>query len=76
MQQNEARTYILEHLRQNPHAGDTLEGITRWWLLSQQVTQSVAAVKEALEQLKSDGLIVEREVGGSWPVYVASENED
>ena len=76
MQQNEARKYILEHLRQNPHAGDTLEGITRWWLLSQQVTHSVAAVKEALEQLKSDGLIVEREVGSGRPVYVASEDED
>ncbi len=27
---------ILDHLHRNPHAGDTIEGITTWWLESAQ----------------------------------------
>lgn len=72
MEESKVRAYILAHLLENPQACDTVEGIARWWLVSQQVSHSVMAVKEALGQLKAEGLIVERETGGGVPVYSAS----
>jgi len=74
MEENKARTYILEYLREHPQASDTLEGITRWWLVSQQVNYSVMVVMEVLEQLKAEGLIVGREIGGKL-VYLAKDTE-
>jgi predicted ArsR family transcriptional regulator len=69
---NKLRTDILEYLRTHPEAGDGLEGITRWWLVSQQVDLSVIAIKETLEELVTEGLIVERNIGDGRPVYFAS----
>lgn len=75
MEENEVRTYILEHLNTQPQAGDTLEGITRWWLVSQRINNSVIAVKEALSQLQAEGLITERKITGGKPVYLAGNIE-
>ena len=43
---------ILEYLRQNPNAADTLEGIVSWWLLEQRIRHTVAQVKAALKHLE------------------------
>lgn len=66
---------ILKYLEANPQAGDTLEGIARWWLLQQQVSDSVNAVHEALGQLKSKGFIEERKTPGGRTVYFARARE-
>ena len=48
---------ILDYLRKNPDAGDTLEGITRWWLNMERIDLSVKEVAQALESLMEQGVI-------------------
>lgn len=48
---------ILDHLRQNPEAQDTLEGIVQWWLPAQNVKSRTANIKDALDELVTAGLI-------------------
>jgi hypothetical protein len=51
---------ILGYLAVHPDAQDTLEGIVEWWLLEQKITVQTNRVREALEGLVAEGLIVER----------------
>jgi hypothetical protein len=51
---------ILAYMIEHPEAQDTLEGIVEWWLLEQQVMRQTARVKQALSELVSKGLILER----------------
>ncbi|MEC4686529.1 MAG: hypothetical protein VST71_12450 [Nitrospirota bacterium] len=60
---------ILEYLQRNPDAGDTLEGISRWWVQSEYVEQSVDKVAAVLERLTRNGLVKKQEVKGSSPFY-------
>jgi len=48
---------ILDYLRQNPGAGDTLEGIARWWLGQARIDISMEQVHEALEELIHQGVV-------------------
>ena len=48
---------ILGYLRQNPEAGDTLEGIARWWLGQARIDISMKQVEEALEELVHQGVV-------------------
>ncbi|MGH9764634.1 MAG: hypothetical protein ACREAC_27680 [Blastocatellia bacterium] len=54
---------ILSYLERNPSAEDTIEGIVQWWLLEQKIQQETAKVKEALADLVTRGLVVERHSG-------------
>ncbi|MDO8127715.1 MAG: hypothetical protein Q6359_10885 [Candidatus Brocadiales bacterium] len=67
--QEEIYKKILDHLLKNPEAGDTLEGISRWWVQSECVEQSVDKVADVLERLLKEGLIEKQEVKGSSPLY-------
>ena len=49
---------ILDHLRKNPEAQDTLEGIGQWWL-PPRMTPGAGAIKDALDELVDAGLITE-----------------
>jgi hypothetical protein len=49
--------HILAYLHANPDAQDTLEGITEWWLLHQQIMQQTENVRQALAELTRRGLI-------------------
>lgn len=51
---------VLEYLAERPDAQDTLEGIVEWWLVKQRIAEQTAAVREALEELVSEGLLVSR----------------
>ncbi len=48
---------ILEYLKKNPDTGDTLEGISKWWLEMERVDHSVEKVANVLEVLLARGLI-------------------
>jgi len=62
---------ILDYLEKHPDAGDTLEGTATWWVMQQQVYESVELVRRSLERLKADGLIQEcRNLDGRI-IYVA-----
>jgi predicted transcriptional regulator len=51
---------ILAYLAEHPKAQDTLEGIVEWWLLEQEIKRRTAMVQEALAELLTKGLVVER----------------
>jgi hypothetical protein len=51
---------ILDYLREHPRAADSLEGIAGWWLLRQQVCETLSAVRQGLERLTADGIVTER----------------
>lgn len=48
---------ILQYLKQNPDAGDTLEGIATWWLEQQRIERVVKEVAEVLDSLIKEGKI-------------------
>jgi hypothetical protein len=52
---------ILIYLAKNPDAQDTLEGVIEWWLLEQRLKKQMLKVKDALDELVKDGLLVERQ---------------
>lgn len=58
--EEEIERLIREYLRANPTAGDTLEGIARWWILRQRITESIDLVRRALANLVAADLVVER----------------
>lgn len=49
---------ILHYLVKQPRAKDTLQGISEWWILKEQIFQSVEGVSKALDLLISKGFVV------------------
>ena len=60
---------ILAYLVEHPNARDTLEGIVEWWLLERQVKFQITRFKEALTDLVSRGLILEKKGSNSQRHY-------
>lgn len=60
---------ILGYLCKNPDAGDTLEGITRWWLNMERIDLSVKEVAQALESLMEQGVITINKTRGGTTLY-------
>lgn len=52
---------ILDYLQEHPEAQDTLAGISEWWLAGHEINNRTATVKEALDELRSAGLINQHE---------------
>lgn len=50
---------LQNYLANHPQAQDTLEGITNWWMLEQEVTHRVSEVKAALDELVNGGFLME-----------------
>jgi hypothetical protein len=64
---------ILGYLERNPHAGDTLMGVARWWVPQQRIHTAVQKVQRALDQLVKLGLVSRRKTTPHGPVlYIAS----
>ena len=51
---------ILDYLRGQPSAQDTLEGIVQWWLLNQHARKSAATIKKALCALVQRRMVLEQ----------------
>jgi hypothetical protein len=62
---------ILAYLREHPDSGDTVEGITTWWLLRQRVNESVDVVSLVLEGLRKQGLVQSRKLADGQTAYFA-----
>ena len=56
--ESEIAQAILDHLRQNPEAQDTLAGIVQWWLPLREIKSRTATIKDALSELVSAGLVI------------------
>ncbi len=64
---------ILSYLHSHREAGDTLEGIMRWWMLRQRLSESSEITQRALERLVQTGEVVERRSGAGETMYVARD---
>jgi hypothetical protein len=51
---------ILAYLLDHPDAQDTLAGVAEWWLPEEAANTQLAIVKDALDQLVAQGLVLER----------------
>src|SRR5215510_15320649 len=51
---------VLAYLVEHPQAQDTLEGITHWWWLGQEIARRTAEVQSVLVDLVRRGLVLER----------------
>ncbi len=60
---------IFDYLRQNPHAGDTLEGISRWWVELMKIDSSTNEVAKALDCLIQKGLVKRLVINGDNTIY-------
>lgn len=65
---------ILTYLQRNPGAGDTLEGITGYWLEWERIEISVPDVQEALEHLLRKGIISSCKMRDGTTIYRMSDN--
>jgi DNA-binding transcriptional ArsR family regulator len=52
---------ILNYLVMQPSAKDTFQGIAEWWIMKEQIDQSVDRISKALEKLVAEGFIVVKE---------------
>jgi hypothetical protein len=55
--QEEISRKILDYLKKHPNAGDTLEGITMWWLDFERIDRSVDEIAEILNKMAEKGEI-------------------
>ncbi len=60
---------ILDYLRKNPDAGDSLEGISRWWLNREKIDVTVGEISEILETLIMEGKVRRTKDEGSNSIY-------
>ncbi|MCP4657131.1 MAG: hypothetical protein GY856_17115 [bacterium] len=51
---------ILTYLTDYPDAGDTLEGIVRWWMLDRAIKTESDNVRAALVELVARGFVLEQ----------------
>lgn len=50
---NEIKRYLGNH----PHGGDTIDGITRWWIPRQRIEEASLRVQQALDYLVSESRV-------------------
>ncbi len=55
---SDAEILILNYLVKHPDAKDTLEGVARWWILREQIEQSVEKVSQTLTDLVAQEFII------------------
>jgi len=60
---------IMGYLQQHPEAEDTLEAITEWWILEQNIRVEMMKVQEALERLVEGNALAMRRGGDGRATY-------
>lgn len=64
---------IRRYLQAHPHASDTVDGVLRWWLAPQQFTLPAEQVREALERLVAERIMVRRTLPDGTVIYAAAQ---
>jgi len=75
-QQEKPAQMILAYLRRNPGAGDTLEGIVRWWLGLERIESLAAEVVQVLGDLTKQGMIQAHHLANGATFYTANGAPD
>ncbi len=60
---------ILDYLRKNPDAGDTLEGVSKWWLNFEKIDVTVDEISDVMETLSMEGIIEKQVLSGDAAIY-------
>ena len=60
---------VLDYLQKNPEAGDTLEGITDWWLEMDRVESLEAEIADTLDYLVRKDVLVARKIEGGSTLF-------
>ncbi len=60
---------VLGYLSRNSDTGDTLEGISKWWLNIEKIDVTVDVVSGVLETLSKEGLIEKQLLPGDTAIY-------
>ena len=55
---------IEEYFDSHPEAGDTLEGISDWWVSRQRLRDERSLIRAALAHLVTEGVLKKRHHGG------------
>ncbi len=63
------RDAILEYVRRNPEAADTLRGVADWWLPAERRGTPAQVLEQALEELVALRLIVRRQLPDGTILY-------
>jgi aryl-alcohol dehydrogenase-like predicted oxidoreductase len=72
-QQEKPAQMILAYLRRNPGAGDTLEGIVRWWLGLERIESLAAEVAQVLGDLTRQGRVRAHRLANGTTFYTAND---
>ncbi len=60
---------LLSYLLRHPEARDTVEGMTRWWLLEEEIHERLTEISQGIASLVKQGFILEERHGTSLPLY-------
>ena len=66
---------IINHLKKNPDAGDTLEGIADWWLEIERIDTAVHEISRILEVLVVNGTLRVIETISGEKIYKINRQE-
>ena len=66
---------ILGYLKKNPNAMDTIEGITEWWILSENINLNLTNVQNALDTLLAENLIQKKSYNGQRVYYQLNKDK-
>src|SRR5215510_1404482 len=69
MEKEQLASEILQYLIDNPNAQDTLDGIVTWWLLERTIRRRTVLVKEVLDNLVADRLVIAQKGADSQTHY-------
>jgi hypothetical protein len=68
--EQDIRRYIAAH----SGAGDSIEGIHRWWLSTHLAREPVARLRLAIERLVQEGVLVRRVLPDGRELYAATRS--
>ena len=63
---------IANYLCSRERVADTLDGITHWWILRQQIYEEKRRIEEAVEYLCKQGSIEKRVLADGTVLYIAT----
>ena len=66
---------IARYIKEHKHGADTLEGITRWWIARQRLSEAEAKVREALESLCEQQVIRKRILADGTVLYLPFQQD-
>jgi hypothetical protein len=67
---------IMGYLQEHPYSGDSVEGICKWWLMRQRISESLDAVQQTVEHLSRTGFLYERKLADGRRIYFFARQPD